>query len=115
MACKTLLRRKRVARANQTGTPMNASTMKTSPSEAATNGLTNLRNSDEMSRAAHLQMLTTPAIFGPRCAPTSQPPHNQIVVAILEDAAVVILRNGMRQTVEQHANPHIKTTLRQVG
>ena len=55
---------KKVAKVTQTDTPLNASTFKTSPNQGATSGLANLRNSNEVSRAAHLRILTTPAMFG---------------------------------------------------
>ena len=82
---------KKGANVIQTDTLMNASTLKTSANQSA-----------------HLRISTTPAVFGPRCAPREQTPHNKIVqrVAILEDAAAVILRKGTRQTTQHHANLH---------
>ena len=62
--------------------------------------------------------LTTPAVFGPRCARTEQTPHNQVVQRVstlLDNARTVTFQNGMRQTTQHLANPHIKTTLRQVA
>ena len=76
---------KKGANVTQTDTLTNASTSKTSPNQSA-----------------HLRISTTPAVFGPRCAPTEQTPHHQIVQRV----AAVILLNGMRQTTQHHGNLH---------